>query len=83
VRWGSQTTMNVGVSIIEGSEGERVVSVTIDGVARVFSISECRSYGFTNDPNADGNAKRTARVDFAVQAVGAWGKRSSAQLEAL
>jgi pyrimidine and pyridine-specific 5'-nucleotidase len=40
VRWGSQTTMNIGVSIIEGSEGERVVSVTIDGVARVFSISK-------------------------------------------
>ncbi|KZP08583.1 WD40 repeat-like protein [Athelia psychrophila] len=41
VRWGQQTTINVGVQIIAGGgggEGERVVSVTIDGVVRVFSI---------------------------------------------
>lgn len=43
VRFGQQTTVNIGVQIIRGStaeEGERVVSVTIDGIVRVFSISE-------------------------------------------
>jgi pyrimidine and pyridine-specific 5'-nucleotidase len=39
VRFGQQTTMNIGVSIVNGPEGERVVSVTIDGAVRVFSIS--------------------------------------------
>ncbi|KAJ6598211.1 hypothetical protein DFH09DRAFT_903578 [Mycena vulgaris] len=41
VRFGQQTTINVGVQIVQStdrSEGERVVSVTIDGVVRVFSI---------------------------------------------
>ncbi|KAK0481539.1 hypothetical protein IW261DRAFT_1334733 [Armillaria novae-zelandiae] len=41
VRFGQQTTINIGVQIIPGSasnDGERVVSVTIDGVVRVFSI---------------------------------------------
>ncbi|OSX61992.1 hypothetical protein POSPLADRAFT_1143435 [Postia placenta MAD-698-R-SB12] len=43
VRFGQQTTVNIGVQIIGGSgerggEGERVVSVTIDGIVRVFSI---------------------------------------------
>ncbi|KAF8801505.1 hypothetical protein BYT27DRAFT_7198297 [Phlegmacium glaucopus] len=46
VRFGQQTTINIGVQIVgsgaggqggEG-EGERVVSVTIDGIVRVFSI---------------------------------------------
>lgn len=46
VRFGQQTTINIGVQIIaggsgKGEEGERVVSVTIDGIVRVFSISEC------------------------------------------
>lgn len=46
MRFGQQTTVNIGVQIIgSGSargedEGERVVSVTIDGIVRVFSISE-------------------------------------------
>jgi pyrimidine and pyridine-specific 5'-nucleotidase len=42
VRFGQQTTINIGVQIISGGagEGERVVSVTIDGIVRVFSISE-------------------------------------------
>lgn len=47
VRFGQQTTVNIGVQIIAGDgagggtdEGERVVSVTIDGIVRVFSISE-------------------------------------------
>lgn len=41
VRFGQQTTINVGVQIVQSTdrtEGERVVSVTIDGVVRVFSI---------------------------------------------
>lgn len=44
VRFGQQTTINIGVQIIAGTgdadAGERVVSVTIDGMVRVFSISE-------------------------------------------
>jgi pyrimidine and pyridine-specific 5'-nucleotidase len=45
VRFGQQTTINIGVQIVGGGrgEGERVVSVTIDGIVRVFSISE---FGF-------------------------------------
>ena len=47
MRFRQQTTINIGVQILvvvggqggEG-EGERVVSVTIDGIVRVFSISE-------------------------------------------
>ncbi|KZT70659.1 hypothetical protein DAEQUDRAFT_756263 [Daedalea quercina L-15889] len=41
VRFGQQTTVNIGVQIIgsnSSQEGERVVSVTIDGIVRVFSI---------------------------------------------
>lgn len=43
VRFGQQTTINIGVQIISGGvdEGEKVVSVTIDGIVRVFSISKC------------------------------------------
>ena len=47
VRFGQQTTINIGVQLIAGDggsgagdEGERVVSVTIDGIVRVFSISK-------------------------------------------
>lgn len=44
VRFGQQTTVNIGVQLISSQgnpeEGERVVSVTIDGIVRVFSISE-------------------------------------------
>lgn len=40
MRFGQQTTVNIGVQIIAGDveTGERVVSVTIDGMVRVFSI---------------------------------------------
>ncbi|KAG6824842.1 hypothetical protein H0H92_005643, partial [Tricholoma furcatifolium] len=41
VRFGQQTTINIGVQIVKGAteeEGERVVGVTIDGIVRVFSI---------------------------------------------
>ncbi|RXW16614.1 hypothetical protein EST38_g9240 [Candolleomyces aberdarensis] len=40
VRFGQQTTVNIGVQLVAGSEeeGERVVGVTIDGIVRVFSI---------------------------------------------
>ena len=44
VRFGQQTTVNIGVQLISGGsweEGERVVSVTIDGIVRVFSIRKC------------------------------------------
>lgn len=46
MRFGQQTTVNIGVQLISagggagGEEGERVVSVTIDGIVRVFSISK-------------------------------------------
>lgn len=43
VRFGQQTTVNVGVQLVGGSgkgDGERVVSVTIDGIVRVFAIGE-------------------------------------------
>lgn len=49
VRFGQQTTVNIGVQLISagggagGEEGERVVSVTIDGIVRVFSISKSLS----------------------------------------
>ena len=55
VRFGQQTTINIGVQIVGGGgggsgggegEGERVVSVTIDGIVRVFSISEFGSSFF-------------------------------------
>lgn len=41
VRFGQQTTVNIGVQLVgspSADEGERVVSVTIDGIVRVFSI---------------------------------------------
>ncbi|KAH6904178.1 hypothetical protein BKA70DRAFT_1109536 [Coprinopsis sp. MPI-PUGE-AT-0042] len=40
VRFGQQTTVNIGVQLIASGEeeGERVVGVTIDGIVRVFSI---------------------------------------------
>jgi pyrimidine and pyridine-specific 5'-nucleotidase len=43
VRFGQQTTVNIGVQIISGDHetGERIVSVTIDGIVRVFSIGKC------------------------------------------
>lgn len=49
VRFGQQTTVNIGVQLIPGDggsadDGERVVSVTIDGIVRVFSISEFMIY---------------------------------------
>lgn len=43
MRFGQQTTVNIGVQLVrsgDGGEGERVVGVTIDGIVRVFSISE-------------------------------------------
>lgn len=43
VRWGQQTNLNIGVQILNTGTikgGERVVSVTIDGIVRVFSIEK-------------------------------------------
>ncbi len=72
VRFGQQTTINIGVQIIAGGsgkeeEGERVVSVTIDGIVRVFSISECSFFGLVLASDVDWYS-REARDDFAVQA---------------
>lgn len=55
MRFGQQTTVNIGVQLIssEGNpeEGERVVSVTIDGIVRVFSMSESNILEVrTNEP---------------------------------
>ena len=73
VRFGQQTTVNIGVQIIGSGgsrgedEGERVVSVTIDGIVRVFSISELtvlhadKSRGLTA-------YRRTERDGLAIQA---------------
>jgi pyrimidine and pyridine-specific 5'-nucleotidase len=47
VRFGQQTTVNIGVQLISGGsseEGERVVSVTIDGIVRVFSIRRHQTF---------------------------------------
>ncbi len=48
VRFGQQTTINIGVQLIAGDKesGERVVSVTIDGIVRVFSIGMCNTLRF-------------------------------------
>lgn len=44
VRFGQQTTVNIGVQIISQGQGqgEKVVGVTIDGIVRVFSIGESK-----------------------------------------
>ena len=78
------TTTYSGVQIIAGStpqDGERVVSVTIDGVVRVFSIREwSRPRVF---PRKAYHKDRTAGNDFPIQIVRTWGFRPSPELEAL
>jgi hypothetical protein len=84
VRFGQQTTINIGVQIVGGGggqggegEGERVVSVTIDGIVRVFSISELEVFFWVESFLADRVFYcRTTRDDFAVQVVGTWRWRS-------
>ena len=86
VRFGQQTTINIGVQIVGGGqggegEGERVVSVTIDGIVRVFSISELESFFFSLGVESFLVDRvffycRTTRDDFAVQVVGTWRWRS-------
>jgi len=45
VRFGQQTNLNIGVQIIDATPtNAQVVSVTIDGVVRVFSIGNSTSY---------------------------------------
>jgi hypothetical protein len=40
VHFGQQTTINIGVQLMRArEEGEHVVSMTIDGIVRAFSIS--------------------------------------------
>jgi len=77
VRFGQQTTINIGVQIIASSdkeEGERVVGVTIDGIVRVFSISGwCFWFHFGFLAMLRGFfLDREARDDFTVQALGTW-----------
>lgn len=80
VRFGQQTTVNIGVQIIGSGvsrgggedEGERVVSVTIDGMVRVFSISECLSLALAIERELTGFVdhplRRAERDGVAVQA---------------
>ena len=81
MRFGQQTTVNVGVQIVAAAAdgaagGERVVSVTIDGIVRVFSIGEL---GFDrNDGVDDGRENSAADYDFAVQIVRIEWRRSGA-----
>ena len=87
VRFGQQTTINIGVQIVGGGggqggegEGERVVSVTIDGIVRVFSISELEVFFFfwVESLLVDRHFYYfiTTRDDLAVQVVGTWRWRS-------
>ena len=81
VRFGQQTTINIGVQIVGGGgegEGERVVSVTIDGIVRVFSISELKIFflGLVFLADRIFYYCRTTRDDFTVQVVGTWRWRS-------
>lgn len=91
MRFGQQTTINIGVQLIKGDnsgsgdgdkDGERVVSVTIDGIVRVFSI--CKSRVFPHFLGAEPECRPTifffsllhsaARDDLAVQTFRAWRK---------
>lgn len=58
VRFGQQTTVNIGVQIIAGGPetGERIVSVTIDGMVRVFSIGESSYCTFRSGLDGNSNA---------------------------
>ena len=83
MRFGQQTTINIGVQIVGGGggqggegEGERVVSVTIDGIVRVFSISELEGFWVESFLADRALYCRTTRDDFAVQVVGTWRWRS-------
>jgi hypothetical protein len=75
VRFGQQTTVNIGVQLISGGsseEGERVVSVTIDGIVRVFSIR--RSPDFLSSHRLITTSHRPSRNDLPVQTLGVgWG----------
>lgn len=75
VRFGQQTTINIGVQIIAGDaeSGERVVGVTIDGIVRVFSIGEpfslTLSFG-SRFSNFDHVAKREMISQFKLSELG-------------
>ena len=69
MRFGQQTTINIGVQIIGGGsaqEGERVVSVIIDGIVRVFSISE-PSYSYAEVKQRTDLSVRATRDGITVQ----------------
>jgi hypothetical protein len=92
VRFGQQTTINIGVQLIAGDgsggagdEGERVVGVTIDGIVRVFSISQ---FSFSSQFFAEGIdllvvLDRTPGDDFAIQTFGTRRRRSCTELEVI
>lgn len=91
MRFGQQTTINIGVQLIAGDgsggagdEGERVVSVTIDGIVRVFSISQCSisSQFFTEGADLI-VLDRAPRDDFAVQTFGTRRRRSCTELKVI
>jgi len=70
VRFGQQTTVNIGVQLISGGsseEVERVVSVTIDGIVRVFSIR--RSPDFLASHRFITTSHRPSRNDLPVQTL--------------
>lgn len=77
VRFGQQTTINIGVQIIAGDggggggeEGERVVGVTIDGIVRVFSISVFLFFSSAWLDLMSRYPLRETRDDLTVQAIG-------------
>lgn len=81
VRFGQQTTINIGVQIVAGDGGdaeeERIVSVTIDGIVRVFSISKFSlSRLLSSWLTAFLPYFRAKGDDFAVQTFRAWSGRS-------
>jgi pyrimidine and pyridine-specific 5'-nucleotidase len=74
VRFGQQTTVNVGVQIVAAAAdgaagGERVVSVTIDGIVRVFSIGESGFPIGEKDSVDEEWGNSATDYDFAVQVV--------------
>jgi hypothetical protein len=89
VWFGQQTTINTGVQLITGGgsggagdEGERVVSVTIDGIVRVFSSSFSFQF-FVEGTDLLVTLDRTPIDDFAIQTFGTRWRRSCTKLEVI
>ena len=79
VWFGQQTTINTEVQLITGDEGERVVSVTIDGIVRVFSNSFSFQF-FVEGTDLLVTLDRRPIDDFAIQT---FGSRWSTKLEVI